>query len=198
MCTHSDLLGFTKSSRCSTHAFPYSPTSAPSPHSFHLQVQASLVGTKFCLNQNQQIFRSEAGAILLPSLRLSVLPTCPSLSVPGELRLMDHYPGYLATYLSSPESLSSSDCFSSMVSDRQLALILVLDENLNLWTLLLGSNHMTLLSFGILTSDLVLDLPHYLCIFTALPIHLVRDIYNYSGHSTWVFQMVSILDILSF
>lgn len=138
MCTHSDLLGFTKSSRCSTHAFPYSPTSAPSPRSFHLQVQASLVGTKFCLNQNQQIFRPEAGAILLPSLKLSILPTCPSLSVPGELHLMDHYPGYLATYLYSPESLSSLGCFFSMISDRQLALILVLDENLNLWTLAAG------------------------------------------------------------
>lgn len=169
---------------------------APSICRFRL---AFRVGTKFCLNQNQRIFRPEAGAILLPSLKLSVLPTCSSLSVPGELRLMDHYPGYLATYLYSPKPLSSSGCFSSMVSDRQLALILVLDENLNLWTLTAGfePHDFAMESHGILTSDLVLDLPQCLSIFTALMIHLIWDICNYGGHSTWVFQMVSILDILS-
>lgn len=146
----------------------------PAPASCRFTL-AFLVGTKFCLNQNQHIFRPEAGAILLPSLKLSVLPTCPSLSVPGELRLMDHYPEYLATYLYSPESLSSSGCFSSMVSDWQLALILVLDENLSLWTLTAGfkPHDFAMESHGILTSDLVLDLPQSLSIFTALTIHLI-------------------------
>lgn len=57
---------------------------------------------------------------------------------------------------------------------------------------------MTLLSFGTPTDDLVLDLPRFLSIFSAIPILLIWDMYNYDAHSTWVFQIMSILNILSF
>ena len=142
----------------------YSPISAPSLPSFHLQVQVSLVGTKFFPSQNQQIFRPQAGTVLLPSLKLSVLPTCPSLTVPGELPLLEHYPGYLATYLHSPESLSSAVAPLLLASDQWLAWSLLWMRTWISGPWLLGSNLMTLLWFGILTDDLVLDRPQFLSI----------------------------------
>lgn len=116
------------------------PTSAPYFLSSSVQVQVSLVGIKFRSNQNQQIFRPETGAVLLSSLKSAVLPACPTLSVPRELPFLELCPGCLTTYLHLPESLSSSDCLSSigcfLTGGLPWSLLWVL--YLNLWTLTIG------------------------------------------------------------